>query len=280
MGKQKAIEDKMKTDDKFRLDVNNEQKHIDEVLKPKSQEFDKFVDNFYFSNKWTDQKIFGQEIKYDYQSESTFDLKNISSLVQNAANAILSGGVTDLLNPPDPVDPSDRNAASLSAKKVSTNLMVKAAVATISAVLDLFSYKATGVIQHAMESHRIAPGLMLHALGVTTKSSVSVSTSDGSLIMSAIAYKLVWCKDQALVEQDMHFMAFITAQLDDLEASLRVMQTDYNKKCRDISIPISDLQAYHMRLQFLKKDLEEYRAEANHQNIKNATQLRLQCVNS
>jgi hypothetical protein len=275
MGKQKAIDDKMKMDDKFRQDIDNEQKHLSEVVKPKSLDFEKFVDHFYEVNKWKGQKVFGQEIKYDYQSESSFDLKNISSLVQNAAKAILEGGVTDLLSPPEPVDSAEREAAAASAKKVSMNLMVNAAVATISSVLNLFSYKAAGVVQEGMESHRIAPGLMLHAFAVTIKSNVSVSTSDGSLIMSAIGYKLVWCREQVEVEQDMHFMAFITAQLEDLESSLRVMQRDYNKKCRDLSVSVTDLNGYHARLELLQKDLAEYRTQVNGQHLKSATQLRL-----
>lgn len=275
MGKQKAIEDKMKTDDAFRKDIDNEQKHLSEVVKPKSQDFETFVTRFYEANNWKDPKIFGQDIKYDYQSESSFDLKKISSLVENTAKAILEGGVTELLNAPDPVDPADRNAASASAKKVVFDLIVKAAVATISSVLNLFNYKATGVIQEGMESHRIAPGLMLHAFAVTIKSSVSVSTSEGSLLMSSIGYKLVWCKDQVAVEQDMHFMGYITAQLDDLESSLRTMQRVYNKKCQDISVSITDLNAFHARLELLQKDLAEYRSQANKQNLKNAAQLHL-----
>ena len=33
-------------------------------------------------------------------------------------------------------------------------------------MLNLFSYKAAGVVQEGMESHRIAPGLMLHVLAM------------------------------------------------------------------------------------------------------------------
>ena len=269
MGKHKAIEEKSKLDTKFAQDMVNEVKILNERLKPLAVEFEPFVESLYTKNKWTDQKIFGQEVKHDFQSESSFSLAPIKELIQQTAKAILEGGIGDLLKPPkgESISGDDRDAAAKSAKSVSidssADFMVSAAVATISSVLDLFSSKTSGVISQGMTSHRIAPGLMLHAYAIKMKSDVKVSLSEGSLILSGIGYKLIWSAAQANDENSMQFMATVKREMQTLEAALITLQEQYTKALIDPQASNDTINAYEGRIRRVKTALSDLQNDAN-----------------
>jgi hypothetical protein len=224
MGTQAAIQRKIDNDKKFADDIANEQALMDKQMGDFVKTFDPFVSSFYSSNEWTGFKLLGQSVKRDLQSEAAFSLKEISNLIDRTAKALLAGNVGGLLEAPK----EDVKAAAAGAAAVavggSTEFIVSAAVATITSVLNLFTAKASGQLEQGMESHRIAPGLMLHAYGYSSLSSADTSIENASLIMSTIGYRLVWCAAQQNVEQDMTFMSSISEQLRQNEAALATMR--------------------------------------------------------
>ncbi len=90
--------------------------------------------------------------------------------------------------------------------------MIQAAVAAVAncrwSLFGTEGYQSH--VGHGMESHRIGPGLMLHAYSYSAVVSSEAATGEDTILMSAIGYKFIYSFEQAKVEQGMAMMAYFT----------------------------------------------------------------------
>jgi hypothetical protein len=267
MGTSATVQKKMDSDSKFRDDVLNEQKVMDDTMGEFVKGFDDFVKNFYLNNNWEGYKSLGQGKKQDLQSSASFSLAQIETLITATANNLLAGNLGGLLEAPTEAAKNDIKAAGNAAAAVATGgdtaFIVSAAIATITDVLNLFDEGATGQIEQGMESHRIAPGLMLHAYGYSSTSSGNTTIDNASLIMSAIGYNICWCAAQQEVEQEMTFMSHISAQLRKDEAAIGTMRDKLNEMEEDPDIEDTKIANYKVRIADREAELDKFRAQAD-----------------
>jgi hypothetical protein len=263
MGIKDEIKRKMDADKRFAKDIENEQAMMDTATGKFVASFQPFVDSFYSKNEWTGYKMLGQSVKRDLQSEASFSLDEITKLIDRTAKALLAGNVAGLLTAPK----EDIKAAATGAASValggSTDFIVSAAVATITSVLNLFSAKASGQLEQGMESHRIAPGLMLHAYGYSSLSSAETQFENASLVMSAIGYQLIWCAAQQNLEQDMTFMSFISEQLVKQEAALDTMRAKLLAMEEDPDSDDTKIEHFKRRLADVEAGIQNFRKQSD-----------------
>lgn len=262
MGVSTAVDKQIAADKKLGENITNQQSVMDTKMQPFVAKFEPFVAKFYDDNKWTGHKIIGKGFRHDVQSQTTFSLKEISALIRKTATDLLAGNVGGFINAPT----EQVQAAGKSAKAVSLDgpdFIVSAVVATISAVMGLFTFHSEGQIVEGMESHRIAPGLTLHAYGFSATAAASGVTEHASLLLSGIGYQLVWCVEQQKMEQDMTFMAFISKQLTKLEAALDTMRDKIDEMEEDPETDDDKIEHYKRRLTDLESTIDNFRAKAN-----------------
>jgi outer membrane murein-binding lipoprotein Lpp len=262
MGVSTAVDKQMAADTKLAENIAHQQSLMDTSMKPFVETFDPFVLKFYEDNKWNGHKVIGRGFRHDVQSQTTFSLEQISTLIQETAKDLLAGNVGAFINAPS----EDVKAAGKSAANVSldgTDFIVSAVVATISSVLGLFTVHSEGQVSQGMESHRIAPGMTLHAYGYSATAAASGVTEHASLLLSGIGYQLVWCVEQQKMEQDMTFMAFISKQLAKLEASLDTMRDKLDAMEEDDDTDDDKIEHYKRRLTDLENTMDNFRAKAD-----------------
>lgn len=254
---QDAVATKMLADGKFATDIANELGIINEKMKPYADTFPAFVAEFYSGNKWS-FKVLGKEVKTDYQSQATFSLANISAAITVIAKNILAGGKA--LTGADPsATAKDLAAAGGNIAVVGIDTAVTAAVACITSVMGLFDTSAKGSISQGMESHRIAPGLTLHAYGYSTISGAEDAVKTASLLMSVTGYRLCYSFDQAQVEQEMTYMNFIDTELTKYEKEVESMTDVYDQMNSDPSKTQADIDAWKTRMDKAALNIQDYR---------------------
>lgn len=262
MGVSTAVDKQIAADKKLGDNIANQQSLMDTSMQPFAEKFDPFVLKFYQDNKWTGFKGIGKGFRHDVQSQTTFSLEQITDLIRETAKDLLAGNIGGFINAPT----EDVQAAGKAAKSVSLDgpdFIVSAVVATISSVLGLFTFHSEGQVSQGMESHRIAPGITLHAYGYSATTSASGVTEHASLLLSSIGYQLIWCVEQQKMEQDMTFMAFISKQLTKLEAALDTMRDKLDAMEEDPDTDDDKIEHYKRRLTDLETTIDNFRAKAN-----------------
>ncbi len=263
MGISTTVQRQMDHDATFKQAVDSQLKIMDDTMADFVASFDPFVQKFYSTNEWTGYKMLGNSFKRDLQSESEFSLDQITDLIDKTAKALLAGNVSELLTAPKEDIKSAASAAASVAVGGSTDFIVSAAVATITSVLNLFSAKSSGQIEQGMESHRIAPGLMLHAYGFSSLSSAETAVNKSSLVMSRIGYRLIWCAAQQETEQEMTFMAFISQQLRMQEAALNTMRKKLLEMEEDPDSDDDRIESFKRRLADVKASIDDFRKQSD-----------------
>jgi hypothetical protein len=140
---------------------------------------------------------------------------------------------------------------------------VSAVLATITTVLQLFDTKSSGQVETGRESHRIAPGLTLHAYGYSSLSSAGTTFENSTLFISAIGYKLVWCAAQQNVEQEMTTMSYIGEQLRLMEAALGRMRKKLLEMQEDPDSDDGKIEKFKRRLAENEANIETFRKQSD-----------------
>ena len=229
------------------------------------KKFGPFVNSFYAPNQW-DMQLMGQDVREDIQQESTFSLSNIAKVINEIADNILKGSVASLVGA-DPKAEVGKSAKALDtdlAKAANaTEFMIQAAVAAITSVMGLFDSRATSHVGDGMESHRVAPGLTLHAYSYSALVKADAATGEDSIVIRTIGYKLIYSFAQAEVEQGMALMTHYTNQMHALEEALEVRQGQIDKLIEDPDATLDELTTAQNFIKLASHQLSEYKKNAD-----------------
>ncbi len=241
--------------------IQSQMQAMDTAMSSVITAFDPFVASFYAAGKW-DQQLLGQEVRRDVQQESTFTLDMISGVITQLANNILKGNIASLVGGDPAVDAAKVGSAlatSVTGVPAAADFMVQAAVAAISSVMGLFNTRATSHVGYGMESHRVGPGLTLHAYSYSSAVGASAATGNDAIMMTAIGYKLVYSFAQAGAEDDMALMAYYSAQMKSLEAALQKRQTEINTLIADPNTTLDELTKAQNFFKLASTELDDFK---------------------
>ena len=247
--------------------IQTQMKAMDDTMGSVSTAFGPFVDSFYTPNKW-DRQLLGQELRHDTEQESSFSLDQITAAITTMADSILAGSLAGLVGG----DTSPGSKATASVEAVSTSLaadtaagplMISAAVACVSSVMGLFSSRAMTRVGYGMESHRVAPGLTLHAYSYSATVDAANIVEEDSIVMSSIGYMLIYSFAQAEVEQGMALMAYYTAQLAALESALEKRQAEIDAMISNPKTTMDELTQAQAFMALASTQLDDYKAKAD-----------------
>lgn len=265
MGSTQGVRDKLASNDTgWKNLIKQQQATMHTLNKDVVDGFGPYCDKFYKDNGW-DQLIFGQGEKADLQEEYKFSLDEIAKVIGELANDILGGDISKLFDaPPDP------NAETTPSKEVVTKvaasaeefvapapaLMVTAAVDCIKLVLGMFSESGDSAIESSYQSKRIAPGMMLHAYAFSALGDAQTVIEGSRIKTSAIGYRLVYSMKQSEAEDDISFMAAMSADLKEIEGTLNAMQKILDKMRLDPNTDDKKITSYASRISDEQKDLK------------------------